>query len=384
MTFAEAFDPAATRRLAEQVQHASEGHIRAALGRDGRELMPLASVAALLSPAAAPLLEELALRAHRSTIERFGKTIALFAPLYLSNDCVCTCTYCGFSRGLNIRRRTLGPDEVVREASLLAGQGMRSILLVSSEHPKSVSVGYLTECVAAVKHIVSYVGLEVAALETSDYKACVEAGCDGIVLYQETYDPQLYPRYHTGGPKKNYTFRLGAPERAAAAGARHLGIGALLGLGDWRFEVLALVQHARYLAAHCWRSQVNVSVPRINPSAGGFVPQVPVSDAELAQIVCVLRLALPAAGIVLSTRERAVLRDGLVRLGITHMSAGSSTEPGGYTTPGEAGEQFHLEDRRSPAQVAARLAELGYEAVFKDWERLSDAPAARLQETVRA
>jgi 2-iminoacetate synthase len=384
MTFAEAFDPAATRRLAEHAQRASEQEVRAALTRDARELMPLACVAALLSPAAARMLEELARRAHRSTIERFGKTIALFAPLYLSNDCVCTCTYCGFSRGLDIRRRTLDLDEVMREASLLAGQGMRSILLVSSEHPKRVSLPYLTECVAAVKRIVPYVGLEVAALDGTGYKACVEAGCDGIVLYQETYDPQLYPRYHTGGPKKNYVFRLGAPERASAAGARHLGIGALLGLGDWRFEVLALVQHARYLAAHCWRSQVNVSLPRINASAGGFVPEVPVGDAELAQIVCVLRLALPAAGIVLSTRERAALRDGLVRLGVTHMSAGSSTEPGGYTTPGRAGEQFHLEDRRSPAEVAARLTELGYEAVFKDWERLSDEPAARRQETIRA
>ena len=330
-------------------------------------------------------MEELAWTAHRLTVERFGKTIALYAPLYLSNDCVCTCTYCGFSMGLDIKRRTLRIDEVMREARTLTGHGFRNILLVSSEHPKYVSAGYLAQCVSEVKRTAHYVALEVAAADTSEYETYVGAGCDGVVLYQETYDPDVYAQHHLGGPKKKYAWRMDALERAARAGVRHLGAGALLGLADWRFEGLALLQHARYLQKHAWRSQLNLSFPRINPAASGFLPQYPVSDSGLVQLVCVLRIALPTAGIVLSTRETATLRDRLVKLGITHMSAGSSTEPGGYSEPGSAGEQFHLEDTRTPEQVMRRLIELGYDPVFKDWENvLPEAAAPLAARVVRA
>jgi 2-iminoacetate synthase len=165
-------------------------------------------------------------------------------------------------------------------------------------------------------------------------------------------------------------------ERAGHAGVKHLGAGALFGLADWRFEGLALLEHVRHLQRACWRSQVNVSFPRINPAAGGFAPEFPVSDAQLVQLTCALRIALPHAGIVLSTRESALLRDRLVPLGITHMSAGSSTEPGGYGEPGSAGEQFHLEDGRTTEQVAQRLLELGYDPVFKDWESMTTVESA--------
>ncbi len=334
----------------------------------------LLDAAVLLSPAARGMLEELAQAAQRLTVERFGKTIALFAPLYLSNDCVCTCTYCGFSMGLEIKRKTLRIDEVMREARTLAGRGFRSMLLVSSEHPKYVNTGYLAQCVAEAKRHAQYVALEVAAAEVPEYEAYVAAGCDGIVLYQETYDPAVYARHHRGGPKQKYAWRMDALERAARAGVRHLGVGALLGLADWRFEGLALLAHARYLQRHAWRSQVNVSFPRINQAAGGFNPDHPVSDAQLVQLICALRIALPQAGIVLSTRETALLRDRLLPLGVTHMSAGSSTEPGGYSEPGSAGQQFHLEDTRTPEQVAQRLRELGYDPIFKDWENMTAAP----------
>ncbi len=366
MTFAQTFDPAAMWSATARARHAKAAEVRTSAALGARTLD---QVAALLSPGAGTLLEELAQHARALTVERFGKTIGLYAPLYLSNECVCTCTYCGFSMGLDIKRKTLRIDEVMREARALASHGFRNILLVSSEHPKYVNAGYLAQCVAEVKREAQYVALEVAAAQTPEYAAWVEAGCDGIVLYQETYDPIMYPKYHVGGPKKQYASRLAAPERAAAAGVRHLGIGALLGLSDWRFEALSLVEHARYLYRHCWRAQINVSFPRINPAAGGFAPPQPVSDAELVQLICAIRIALPAAGIVLSTREPAVLRDRLVALGVTQMSAGSSTEPGGYTTPGAAGEQFHLEDTRTPEQVARRIAELGYDPVFKDWEQ---------------
>lgn len=374
MTFAHVFEPTATRSVAERACHASAADVRSVLRSDSPSLD---QVGALLSPVAGNMLEDLAQRARTLTVERFGKTIALFAPLYLSNECVCTCTYCGFSLGLDIKRKTLRIDEVMREARALASHGFRNILLVSSEHPKYVNAGYLAQCVAEVKREVQYVALEVAAAQTPEYEAWVQAGCDGIVLYQETYDPNAYPQYHVGGPKKQYDSRLAAPERAASAGIRHLGLGALLGLADWRFEALSLVQHARYLYRHCWRAQINISFPRINPAAGGFAPAVPVTDAELVQLITAIRIALPAAGIVLSTREPAALRDRLIPLGITHMSAGSSTEPGGYSTPGAAGEQFHLEDVRTPEQVAHRLSQLGYDPVFKDWEmRLSGGASA--------
>jgi 2-iminoacetate synthase len=278
--------------------------------------------------------------------------------------------------GLDIRRKTLRLDEVAREARALAGRGFRNILLVSAEHPKHVGVEYVAQCVSETKRHASYVGLEIAAAEEEDYRTYVDAGCDGVVLYQETYDPDVYAAHHLGGPKKRYGWRMDALERAARGGARHLGLGALLGLGDWRFEALALLQHARWLERHCWRAQINVSFPRINPAEGGYTPVHPVGVAEFVRIICMFRLALPTAGIALSTRESPSLRDRLAPLGVTHMSAGSSTEPGGYEHPGEAGQQFELEDTRTPAEVASGLRALGYEPVFKDWELMQDPVAA--------
>jgi 2-iminoacetate synthase len=375
MTFSEEFDPAAISNSIDRAARADEAAVQRAIASGSRTLE---EAAVLLSPAASKVIEALATAAHRAAIERFGKTIFLFAPLYLSNECVCTCTYCGFSRGLDIKRRTLRPDEVAAEARTLAQRGFRNVLLVSAEHPKRVPPSYVARCIAEAKRFAPYVGLEIAAAEEDDYREFVAAGCDGVVLYQETYDPDVYARHHLGGPKMRYAWRMDALERASRAGAKHLGIGALLGLADWRFEALSLLAHARYLERRCWRSQINVSLPRINPAAGGFVADHAVSDRDFVQLLCFLRISLPTAGIVLSTREHPALRDRIVPLGITHMSAGSSTEPGGYEEPGAAGEQFELEDLRSPAQVTARLRELGYEPVFKDWEVMAGDRAAAL------
>ena len=290
---------------------------------------------------------------------------------------MCTCAYCGFSMGLDIRRKTLRVDEVAGEARTLAGRGMRNVLLVSAEHPKRVSVDYVCACIREVKRVAPYVAVELAAAEEETYRAYIGAGCDGVVLYQETYDPAVYAEHHLGGPKKNYRWRLDAPERAARAGVRHLSIGALLGLADWRFEALSLLAHARYLERHCWRAQLNVSLPRVNPAEGDYVPRHPVSDRDLVHLLVFARIALPTAGIVLSTRERPELRDRLLPLGVSHMSAGSSTVPGGYGNPSGAGAQFELEDLRPPREVAARLQELGYDPVFKDWEIMTpSAPPA--------
>jgi 2-iminoacetate synthase len=373
MSFSESLNPAQIRAALERADGAGAAEVRGALASG---VATLDAAAVLISPAAGTKIEEIAALAHHTTVERFGLTMQMFAPLYLSNECVCTCTYCGFSMGLDIRRKTLRIDEVAREAHTLAGRGFRNILLVSAEHPKRVGVDYVAQCVREAKRHVPYVGLEIAAAEEDEYRTFVDAGCDGVVLYQETYDPVVYATHHLGGPKKRYAWRMDSLERASRAGVRHLGIGALLGLGDWRFEALALLAHARWLERHCWRSQINISLPRINPAEGGFTPAHPVDVPEFVRILCMLRLALPTAGLALSTRESPDLRDRLAPLGITHMSAGSSTEPGGYEHPGEAGEQFELEDRRSPAEVASGLRALGYEPVFKDWEIMQNPAAA--------
>ncbi len=357
--------------LPEEILHSADRNLAArALARPG----PLAiqDVAALLSQAALPFLEAMGQKARAATRARFGRAVQMFAPLYLSNECVNICHYCGFSVDNAIRRRTLSPDEVAREWEHLHREGFRHVLLVSGEENRRVSVDYLSAVVRMLRPRAASIAIEVAPLEERDYRACVASGVDGVVIYQETYDTVRYTEVHPKGPKRDFTYRWEALERAARAGARKLGMGVLLGLSDWRRDVLALVAHVRAMEKLAWQSEISVSVPRLRPAAGEYVPPVAVSDRDLAQIVIVLRLSLPNAPIVLSTREPAPLRDRLVPLGVTQMSAGSRTNPGGYALgkdeTGEAEPQFEVSDRRSPAEVVSRLAAMGYEPVWKDWD----------------
>jgi 2-iminoacetate synthase len=322
---------------------------------------------ALLSKAATARLEELAQAARTVTLQRFGRAVRLFAPLYVSNACLSSCTYCGFSKGLDVVRRTLSVDEVRTEAQTLVAQGFRHLLLVAGEHRIEVSADYLIDCVEVLRPFVPSISIETQTWSDDTYLRLVDAGLEGVVHYQETYDRARYAETHLAGWKRDYDRRLSSTERAAEAGVRRLGIGALLGLGtDWRTDVLAVAHHATWLQREYWRTEVAVALPRIKASASGFQPVVPVDDAEYVQALAALRLAAPEAGIVLSTREPAALRDGLVRIAVTTMSAGSSTEPGGYTTPGQAQEQFAVSDERTPAAVAAMLDAAGYEPVWKD------------------
>jgi 2-iminoacetate synthase len=327
----------------------------------------LAALPTLLSAQALPRLEELAQRARQRTLQRFGRAVRLFAPLYVSNACLSSCTYCGFSKGLDVPRRTLSVDEVVAEARTLVERGFRHLLLVSGEHRLEVSADYLVACVQALRPFVPSLSVETQTWSDDTYTRLVAAGLEGVVHYQETYDRERYAETHVAGWKRDYDRRLSSTERAAQAGVRRLGVGALLGLSaNWRADVVAVARHALWLQHEYWRTEVTVALPRIKPSASGFQPLVPVSDAEYVQALSALRLVAPEAGIVLSTREPAALRDGLVRIAVTTMSAGSSTEPGGYLTPGSAQEQFAVSDERSPAQVAAMLEAAGYEPVWKD------------------
>ena len=355
------------RALRAVIERATPADVERAL-RSRRRGLP--EFAALLSDAAATRLEDIAAEAHRTTIRRFGRAVRLFAPLYLSNECVSTCTYCGFSAGNDIARRTLAPEEVRAEADALVACGFRHVLLVAGEHARIVSKDYLVECVRAIAPVVPEISIEVQVWDEGTYRRLVDAGCDGVVVYQETYDRDTYAGVHLKGKKRNYDWRLAAPDRAAAGGMRRLGVGALLGLhDDWRSEALLLAAHAQGLIRRWWRCEVAVALPRLRPAAGGFVPTDPVDDAAFVQLLCALRLTLPDVGITMSTREPANLRDALVPLGVTTMSAGSHTEPGGYAAPSDAEPQFAISDERSPAAVAAALRAAGYDPVWKDWQR---------------
>lgn len=326
-------------------------------------------VAALLSLAARPHLEAMAQRSARLTRQRFGRVMQLYAPLYVSNECVNRCAYCGFSQELAIERRTLDLDAVAAEAELLAAEGFRHVVLVAGEAPRTVDVDYLERVTARLAPRFDSIAIETGTFDDEGYARLVRAGVDGLVLYQEAYAPDVYRRLHLAGPKSHGGRRLEALERAGRAGFRSLGIGALLGLAPWREEAYALALHGRELGHRHWRSRVAVSFPRIRPSHGGFQAASPVTDADLVQMVCAMRLALPDADLVLSTREPADLRDRLVPLGITRMSAGSRTSPGGYGDESGAGAQFEIEDTRSAAEVARMLAAQGFDPVWKDFDR---------------
>jgi 2-iminoacetate synthase len=240
-------------------------------------------------------------------------------------------------------------------------------------------VEFLEDRIRLLAREVPSIAVEVQVWSEAEYRRLAAAGCDGVVAYQETYHPDTYARVHLAGRKRHFEWRLLGPERAARAGMRRVGIGALLGLhGDWRYEALATAAHARFLMRRYWRTQVTVSVPRLRPSAAGWQPEDPMRDRDLVQLICALRLFLPDAGIVVSTREAPELRDGLFLVGATHASAGSHTEPGGYEHPDQATEQFEIADHRTPAEVATRLRDLGYEPVWGDWATVSPATEAML------
>lgn len=352
--------------------------------------------AALIEPKTDAQLEAMAQESALLTRRNFGRAIRLFAPLYLSNECINNCAYCGFSRDNAILRVTLEVASVVKEARHLVAEGFRNILLVAGEHPKFVSNGYLEACVRALAPVVPALALEVAPMETAEYEPLVKAGAEGLVVYQETYNREVYAEMHTAGPKRDFDWRMACPERAHDAGFRRIGVGALFGLSEWRGEARALAAHLEHLLKRCWKAQFTVSLPRLRPCAGSFQPRHSLPDREFVQLICALRMCFPHVGFVLSTREPAALRDALLPLGVTMMSAGSHTEPGGYTGEGRndlhltvrgrrveleteraagcshvqnATEQFEIADTRTPAEIAELLRRRGFEAVWKDWDQ---------------
>ncbi|MFD2671254.1 2-iminoacetate synthase ThiH [Marinicrinis sediminis] len=321
---------------------------------------------ALLSPAAEPYLEPMAQKAHQLTIQHFGRAILLYAPLYVSDHCVNHCTYCSFSVVHDFPRKQLEPQQLEKEAALLHQAGLRHVLLLSGESPLQASAAYFQRCVRALSTWFPSVSLEVQPLQTAEYEALAKCGVEGLTVYQEVYDPHLYAKLHLKGPKRHYRTRIDTPERACSAGIPSVTIGALLGLGDARTEAFTAGLHARTLQSRYLETAIQMAFPRIRPHLGSFQPAHPVDDRLLTQIMLAYRLFMPASGITLSTRERAALRDQLLPLGVTKMSAASSTAVGGYALASETPGQFEISDTRTVAQVCRAIKEKGYQPVRKD------------------
>lgn len=331
------------------------------------------SLQELLSYEAGNNLESLAESAQRITLSNFGKAIQLYTPLYLSNYCDNQCLYCGFSVKNNIPRVKLSLDEVEKEAKLIASSGLRHILILTGESRRESPLSYIKDCLSILKKHFDSIAIEIYPLSQEEYIELIREGADGLTIYQEVYDEDTYARLHPAGPKSDYCYRLDAPERGAAAGMRSVNIGVLLGLGEWRREVFLMAMHAQYLQDKFPDVEVGVSLPRIRPQVADFKAQNPVNDRDFVQIILALRIFLPRCSITLSTRESQQLRDNLIPLGITRMSAGSSTAVGARISA-DAGIdqvcQFEISDARSVEEIKLALNKKGYQGVLKDWVRI--------------
>lgn len=325
---------------------------------------------ALLSPLAEKHLEIMAQKSHRLTIQQFGKTILLFTPMYLSNFCTNQCVYCGFNKTHSLPRKTLTLAEVELEAQTIAATGLKHILILTGDAPRKASVEYLLACIEILRKYFTSIAIEIFALELEHYRQMVKAGVDMLTIYQETYNEKLYDQIHVKGPKKDYHFRLDAPERACRAGIRAVNIGALLGLDNWRKEAFLTGLHAFYLQEKYPDVEMSISLPRLRPQLGGFEPNFTVTDKNMVHFMAAFRLFMPRAGITISTREKAAFRDRIIRLGVTKMSAGSSTVVGGHALGENDTGQFEIADTRNVAEMSAAIFKLGYQPVFKDWHPL--------------
>ncbi len=368
MTFYDEIAKLRNTSFTEVFSRVTESQVRKALGGSSLHFQDFL---ALLSPQAAPLLEEMAQAAHRVTVQNFGRTIQLYTPLYLANYCVNHCVYCGFSAKNRIERRKLTLAEVESEARAIAATGLKHLLILTGESRQESPVSYIRDCVLVLRKYFPSISIEIYPVSKDEYVELVAAGVDGLTIYQEVYHEETYLRLHPKGPKRDYRFRLEAPERAGEAGIRTINIGALLGLYDWRAEVFITGLHADYLQRRFPEIEISVSCPRMRPYSGeSYHPEYPMTDRDLVQAITALRLFLPRLGMTLSTREDSRLRDNLMRLGVTKMSAGSSTAVGGHTDGKDSVGQFDISDHRSVPEMQEAISRSGYKPVFKDWEDL--------------
>lgn len=365
MSFYEVIKKYPYEYVSDLIYNADENNIKNAIYK---EKLSEKDLAYLLSPKAEKYIEEMAEMAHNITLQRFGKTIRIYAPIYLSNFCINKCIYCGFNCSNNIKRIALSIDEIEKEAEIVASTGIKNVILVTGDNMKKFSFDMLLQSVKLCAKYFPAVSVEVPSLTFNQYQSLYNAGADGLTMFQETYIESLYPSFHPSGPKSDYLYRLDTPERAASAGMRFIGLGALLGLTDYRIDTFYMCLHAKYLSKKYWKSLISSSFPRIRHSAGEYKPAYYVSDKNLLQLIFAYRIFLHDAGINISTREPATLRDKLIYLGATIMSAGSKTEPGGYSIAQENATQFSIEDNRTVEEFCSKVKELGFDPVLKDWD----------------
>jgi 2-iminoacetate synthase len=373
MTFSSTWQQHDFADVAKAIQRKTSADVRRALNRvhaglDTDDFM------ALLSPAAAPFLEEMAQLSHQLTVERFGRTMQLYAPLYLTNVCANVCTYCGFSAQNRIPRKALADAEILAEAAVLRHMGFNHVLLVTGESTR-YGAAYLQNALRLLRAHFSSLSIEVQPLAEADYAALAADGLSAVLVYQETYDPAFYPRHHLKGPKADMRYRLETPDRLGCAGVKKIGLGALYGLSDWRADAWFTGLHLRYLERRYWRTRYSISFPRLRPHQGTDIALTAFNERDLVQAVCAFRLLSPEVELSLSTRESEMFRNHAFRLGFTSISAGSRTNPGGYASGPDSLEQFEIDDGRSPAEVAAFLRSQGYEPVWKDWDATYDGKA---------
>lgn len=366
------YDWEETTRL---VDNATDADVRRILAKARRNIKPLTpeEFAILISPAADSHLEEMAELSRHFTLERFGKTISMYIPMYVSNACTNKCVYCGFNHDNPITRTTLTLGQVENECKAIKKLGdFENLLIVSGEWPSLCGVDYLEKVLHVCRPYFHNLTIEVQPLKSRDYERLTHSGLNGVVCFQETYHKEAYKKYHPQGMKSIYEWRLNGYDRMGEAGVHKIGMGVLIGLEDWRTDIVMLARHLRYLQKKYWKCRYSVNFPRMRPSESGYQPNVVMTDRELAKVTFAFRIFDHDADISYSTREAPEFRHNMMKLGVTSMSAGSQTEPGGYATSPEALEQFEVSDDRSPAEVVNDIRHNGYEAVWKDWDAVFD------------
>jgi 2-iminoacetate synthase len=364
-SFVDLFNSIESPAVYEMIYGSSGMDVERALATRRRTLRDFA---ALISPAARPYLERMAAMSQTITRRRFGKTISMYAPLYLSNECQNICTYCGFSFTNKIPRLTLSSGEIETEARAVKELGFDHVLLVTGEASQRVGMPYFRDALKVIRPLFSTISMEVQPLEENEYLELASLGVYAVLVYQETYNRERYKSYHPKGRKSVFDYRLQTPDRLGRAGIHKIGLGVLFGLHDWRLDSWHLAQHLSYLEQRYWKTKYSISFPRLRPAAGVEPSREMINDAELVQLICAYRIFNEDVELSLSTRESSSFRDKLIPLGITSMSAGSKTDPGGYALRRGSLEQFSTDDKRSPIEVARAIQAAGYDPVWKDWD----------------
>ncbi|MDE6248856.1 MAG: 2-iminoacetate synthase ThiH [Paramuribaculum sp.] len=359
------------QETSERIKSKTAADVEAALSKTH---LTVDDFMALISPAAAPYLERMAALSHRYTLERFGKTISMYIPMYVSNACTNHCVYCGFNHSNPLERVTLTLDQVKAECEAIRKLGpFENLLIVSGEFPTLNGVDYLEKVLHVARPYFNNLTIEVMPMRERDYYRLTQSGLNGVVCFQETYNEDDYKKYHPKGMKSIFEWRVNGFDRMGMAGVHKIGMGVLIGLDpDWRTDVVMLARHLRYLRKNYWKTRYSINFPRMCPAEGGYQPNVVMTDRELAQLTFAFRIFDHDVDISYSTREEPSFRANMMKLGVTSMSAGSKTEPGGYVSTPDALEQFEVSDPRSPMAVAQEIRDLGYEAVWKDWDKIFD------------